>query len=192
MVFCILLPQSIISKVDEEWTFSMGPLTQVCWGSAVHLHHLSKSWPVIFLLLSEQNALHSELTKVKAVKQHMLLCLESGKVKHIQSLLFVHHRCLGSHRLFCFKAGLLIKWNMATSVQEAQCPLGTDWQVQLLSTIQGTCILWARSAHSLALSHASLSSGKTEQLPEPAPWKASERRHRLLAAFNTTSIGKQC
>lgn len=177
MVFCILLPQSIISKVDEEWTFSLGPVTQACGGPGVHLNHRWESWPVSFLFLSEQNALHLELTKVKSSKK--LLRLESGKEKldkYSPSCLYITEtsRGLGGDRVL-LESRHVGKGDLAMRIQEAQC-LG-------YRLIQGTLIPWAMSTLSLP---RSVSVGRTSSS------MGGPRETAPLAAFNTISIPKQC
>lgn len=87
MAFCILLPQSRISKADEEWTFSLGRVapgslpTGMLPGPRAGSHQPPTTantgvlltwspglWWLHLFLLSEQNVLKLELTQVKSSK----------------------------------------------------------------------------------------------------------------------------
>lgn len=119
MVFCISLPQSIISKV-EEWTFSLGHSTKTRLRG--HLNHRLKSWPVVFLSLPFCSVykMSCDLSSPRwaAVEQYMLLQvwrhLESGKANlgRPSCFLCVAQTSGGRARrgvFACFKDGMWVK-----------------------------------------------------------------------------------
>lgn len=149
MVFCILLPQSIISKVDEEWTFSPGHFPRACYGArdAYTITGILAWDDFSCLLPSEQTVLLLELTKFKRSKSTATTSdtqtFESGKVKFRNAVLLscTLWKALGvwGGYLSCFKEGILVE-SRAMKTQEVYCFSGTDWQLRSSSVIQKTLI----------------------------------------------------
>lgn len=148
-------------------------------GPGVHLNHRWESWPVSFLFLGEQNALHLELTEVKRSKTAYATPSREWEEKldrYSPSSLYITETSwgLGGDRVL-LESRHVDKGDLAMRIQEAQC-LG-------YRLIQGTLIPWAMSTFSLP---HSVSVGRTSSS------MGGPRETAPLAAFNTISIPKQC